>query len=249
MVLFLLFCLFSLLSLRDIDYLCQSKHSTMNIVKFVFNPIQENTYLLWDQTMECIIIDAGNSSAGEDSRLADFIANNGLKPVMAVNTHGHFDHLMGVNFLKQTYGIKFALSSKDEYLRASAQQSCAMFGIAAVVDVPQIDIDLDTIDTISFGETELKVIKTPGHTPGGVCLYHEQSSQLFSGDTLFRESIGRTDLPGGEYGTIIRSILNNIIPLGDEVTVYPGHSDKTTIGHESLYNPFVVEAINGEINY
>lgn len=249
MVLFLLFCLFSLLSLRDIDYLCQSKHSTMNIVKFVFNPIQENTYLLWDQTMECIIIDAGNSSAGEDSRLADFIANNGLKPVMAVNTHGHFDHLMGVNFLKQTYGVKFALSSKDEYLRASAQQSCAMFGIAAVVDVPQIDIDLDTIDTISFGETELKVIKTPGHTPGGVCLYHEQSSQLFSGDTLFRESIGRTDLPGGEYGTIIRSILNNIIPLGDEVTVYPGHSDKTTIGHESLYNPFVVEAINGEINY
>ena len=249
MVLFLLFCLFSLLSLRDIDYLCQSKHSTMNIVKFVFNPIQENTYLLWDQTMECIIIDAGNSSAGEDSRLADFIANNGLKPVMAVNTHGHFDHLMGVNFLKQTYGVKFALSSKDEYLRASAQQSCAMFGIAAVVDVPQIDIDLDTIDTISFGETELKVIKTPGHTPGGVCLYHEQSSQLFSGDTLFRESIGRTDLPGGEYGTIIRSILSNIIPLGDEVTVYPGHSDKTTIGHESLYNPFVVEAINGEINY
>lgn len=249
MVLFLLFCLFSLLSLRDIDYLCQSKHSTMNIVKFVFNPIQENTYLLWDQTMECIIIDAGNSSAGEDSRLADFIANNGLKPVMAVNTHGHFDHLMGVNFLKQTYGVKFALSSKDEYLRASAQQSCAMFGIAAVVDVPQIDIDLDTIETISFGETELKVIKTPGHTPGGVCLYHEQSSQLFSGDTLFRESIGRTDLPGGEYGTIIRSILNNIIPLGDEVTVYPGHSDKTTIGHESLYNPFVVEAINGEINY
>lgn len=249
MVLFLLFCLFSLLSLRDIDYLCQSKHSTMNIVKFVFNPIQENTYLLWDQTMECIIIDAGNASAGEDSRLADFIANNGLKPVMAVNTHGHFDHLMGVNFLKQTYGVKFALSSKDEYLRASAQQSCAMFGIAAVVDVPQIDIDLDTIDTISFGETELKVIKTPGHTPGGVCLYHEQSSQLFSGDTLFRESIGRTDLPGGEYGTIIRSILNNIIPLGDEVTVYPGHSDKTTVGHESLYNPFVVEAINGEINY
>ena len=221
----------------------------MNIVKFVFNPIQENTYLLWDQTMECIIIDAGNSSAGEDSRLADFIANNGLKPVMAVNTHGHFDHLMGVNFLKQTYGVKFALSSKDEYLRVSAQQSCAMFGIAAVVDVPQIDIDLDTIETISFGETELKVIKTPGHTPGGVCLYHEQSSQLFSGDTLFRESIGRTDLPGGEYGTIIRSILNNIIPLGDEVTVYPGHSDKTTIGHESLYNPFVVEAINGEINY
>ena len=221
----------------------------MNVVKFVFNPIQENTYVVWDETKECIIIDAGNMSAREDRVLADFIEEQGLKPVLAVNTHCHFDHILGVEFLKMTYGVKFALSSKDEYLRASAQQSCAMFGIAAVVDVPQIDIDLDTIDTISFGETELKVIKTPGHTPGGVCLYHEQSSQLFSGDTLFRESIGRTDLPGGEYGTIIRSILNNIIPLGDEVTVYPGHSDKTTIGHESLYNPFVAEAINGEINY
>ena len=180
----------------------------MNIVKFVFNPIQENTYLLWDETLECIIIDAGNASAAEDSRLADFIAQYGLKPVMAVNTHGHFDHIMGVNYLKQTYGVQFALSSKDEYLRATAQQSCAMFGIAAVVDAPQIDLDLDAVDSITFGNTTLKVIKTPGHTPGGVCLLHEATNQLFTGDTLFRESIGRTDLPGGEYGTIIRSILS-----------------------------------------
>lgn len=221
----------------------------MNIVKFVFNPIQENTYLLWDESLECIIIDAGNCSAGEDSRLTEFITEYGLKPVMAVNTHGHFDHIMGVNYLKQAFGVKFALSSKDEYLRATAQQSCAMFGIAAVVDVPEIDIDLDSVESIKFGNTELKVIKTPGHTPGGVVLYEPQSKQLFTGDTLFRESIGRTDLPGGEYGTIIRSILTNIITLGDEVTVYPGHGEKTTIGHESLYNPFVVEAINGEINY
>lgn len=221
----------------------------MNIAKFVFNPIQENTYILWDESLECVIVDAGNCSAGEDSRLADFIAQNGLKPVMAVNTHGHFDHLMGVNFIKQSYGAQFALSSKDEYLRKSAQQSCAMFGIAAVVDVPQIDIDLDAVESICFGNTVLKVIKTPGHTPGGVVLLHEQSKQLFTGDTLFRESIGRTDLPGGEYGTIIRSILGNIIPLGDEVTIYPGHGEKSTIGHESLYNPFVVEAMNGEVNY
>ena len=221
----------------------------MNIAKFVFNPIQENTYILWDESLECVIVDAGTCSAGEDSRLADFIAQNGLKPVMAVNTHGHFDHLMGVNFIKQSYGAQFALSSKDEYLRKSAQQSCAMFGIAAVVDVPQIDIDLDAVESISFGNTVWKVIKTPGHTPGGVVLLHEKSKQLFTGDTLFRESIGRTDLPGGEYGTIIRSILGNIIPLGDEVTIYPGHGEKSTIGHESLYNPFVVEAMNGEVNY
>lgn len=221
----------------------------MNIVKFIFNPIQENTYLLWDESLECIIIDAGNASAAEDSRLTEFIAEHNLKPVMAVNTHGHFDHIMGINYLKQNFGVQFALSSKDEYLRASAQQSCAMFGIAATVEVPQIDIDLDAVDSIKFGNTELKVIKTPGHTPGGIVLFEPQSNHLFTGDTLFRESIGRTDLPGGEYGTIIRSILNNIIPLGDEIVVYPGHGEKTTIGHESLYNPFVVEAINGEVNY
>ena len=222
----------------------------MNIVKLVFNPIQENTYIVWDEkSLECIIIDAGNCSAGEDRRLTEFINEYNLKPVMAVNTHGHFDHLMGVNYLKQTFGVKFALSSKDEYLRSTAQQSCAMFGIAAVVEAPQIDIDLDTTNCITFGECELQVIKTPGHTPGGVVLFEPKSKQLFTGDTIFRESIGRTDLPGGEYGTIIRSILGNIIPLGDEVTLYPGHGDKSTIGHESLYNPFVVEAMNGEINY
>ena len=221
----------------------------MNVAKFVFNPLMENTYLVWDDTKECIIIDAGNSSPFENEQLSKYITEQELKPVMAVNTHGHFDHIMGVNYLKQRYGVKFTLSSKDEYLRATAQQSCAMFGIAAVVDVPSIDIDLDAVESISFGNTTLKVIKTPGHTPGGVCLLHEQEGQLFTGDTLFRESIGRSDLPGGDYNALMRSILNNIIPLGDTIVVHPGHSDKTTIGHESLYNPFVTEALNEEINF
>lgn len=221
----------------------------MNIVKFVFNPIQENTYLLWDESRECIIIDAGNASAAENSRLTDFISEYDLKPVFVVNTHGHFDHLLGVNYLKQRYGVKFALSSKDEYLRSMAKASCAMFGLDIDIEVPQIDIDLDTVGCISFGNTELKIIKTPGHTPGGVSLYEPISGYIFTGDTLFRESIGRTDLPGGDYSSLINSILKNLIPLGDNTIIYPGHSDKSTIGHESLYNPFVVEALNGEINY
>lgn len=220
----------------------------MNIAKLVFNPIMENTYIVWDDTKECIIIDAGNFSAREDAQLTDFISERGLKPVMAVNTHGHFDHAMGVGYLKETYGVKFACSSKDQFLVDSAQQSGAMFGVKCA-PVPAIDIDLDKMDEIAFGATKLRVIKTPGHTPGHVSLYDEEQKVLFTGDTLFRESIGRTDLPGGDYSWIMTSILEQLVPLGDDVEFYPGHGDKSTIGHETLYNPFVTEVLNNEINY
>lgn len=220
----------------------------MNIAKLVFNPIMENTYIVWDDTKECIIIDAGNFSAREDAQLTDFVSERGLKPVMAVNTHGHFDHAMGVGYLKETYGVKFACSSKDQFLVDSAQQSGAMFGVKCA-PVPAIDIDLDKMEEIAFGATKLRVIKTPGHTPGHVSLYNEEQKVLFTGDTLFRESIGRTDLPGGDYSWIMTSILEQLVPLGDDVEFYPGHGDKSTIGHETLYNPFVTEVLNNEINY
>lgn len=220
----------------------------MNIAKLVFNPIMENTYIVWDDTKECIIIDAGNFSARENAQLTDFISERGLKPVMAVNTHGHFDHAMGVGYLKETYGVKFACSSKDQFLVDSAQQSGAMFGVKCA-PVPAIDIDLDKMEEIAFGATKLRVIKTPGHTPGHVSLYNEEQKVLFTGDTLFRESIGRTDLPGGDYSWIMTSILEQLVPLGDDVEFYPGHGDKSTIGHETLYNPFVTEVLNNEINY
>ena len=221
----------------------------MNVVKFVFNPIQENTYIVWDETKECIIIDAGNMSAREDKVVADFIEEQGLKPVLAVNTHCHFDHILGVEFLKMTYGVPFAASSADLDLLKSGRASGVMFGMELGALPETIDIDLATTEEIHFGNTTLRVIPTPGHTPGCVSLYHEESKSLFTGDTLFRESIGRTDLPGGDYPTIMQSILKKILPLGDEVVVYPGHGDKSNIGHESMYNPFVVEALNGEINF
>ena len=221
----------------------------MNVVKFVFNPIQENTYIVWDETKECIIIDAGNMSAREDRVLAEFIEEQGLTPVLAVNTHCHFDHILGVEFVRSTYGAKFAASSVDNAIMLGAKEHCAMFGLE-VGELPQtIDIDLASTEEIHFGNTTLRVTPTPGHTPGCVSLYHEESKSLFTGDTLFRESIGRTDLPGGDYPTIMQSILKKILPLGDEVVVYPGHGDKSNIGHESLYNPFVVEALNGEVNF
>ena len=221
----------------------------MQIKSFVFNPIQENTYIVWDESKECIIIDAGNMSAREDRVLADFIEEQGLKPVLAVNTHCHFDHILGVEFLKMTYGVPFASSSADLDLLKNGRASGAMFGMELGALPESIDIDLATTEEIKFGNTTLRVIATPGHTKGCVSLLHEESKSLFTGDTLFRESIGRTDLPGGDYNALMTSILGSIIPLGDEVVIYPGHGEKSTIGHESLYNPFVVEALNGEVDY
>ncbi|WP_148468398.1 MBL fold metallo-hydrolase [Alistipes sp.] len=220
----------------------------MKIACLTFNPIQENTYVVWDDTLECVVIDAGNSDARENAALDRFIADHGLRPVAAVNTHGHFDHTLGVQHLRERYGIPFALSGKDRFLVDNARTSGSVFGVK-IGAMPPTDLDLDTMEEVRFGHTALRVIPTPGHTPGHVALYEPQSKALFTGDTLFRESIGRTDLPGGDYSWIMRSILEQLIPLGDEVRVYPGHGPETTIGHETMYNPFVVEVLNDEVNY
>ncbi len=220
----------------------------MNIATLVFNPIQENTYVVWDDTGECAVVDAGNSNPKEDAALRNFLDGHGLKPVLAVNTHGHFDHTMGVEFLRREFGIPFALSRKDQFLLDTAQVSGSLFGVKTA-RMPAIDVDLDEHEEVRFGNTVLKVIPTPGHTPGHVALYEPKSKNLFTGDTLFRESIGRTDLPGGDYSWIMRSILEQLLPLGDEVVIWPGHGEKSTLGHESLYNPFIVEVLNEEVKY
>ena len=220
----------------------------MKIACLPFNPIQENTYVVWDDTKECVVIDAGNCSPREDAALDDFISRQGLKPVLAANTHGHFDHTLGVGHLKQRYGIPFALSKKDRFLLDNAAVSGSLFGVKTG-PMPAIDRDLDAETEIRFGNSVLRILRTPGHTPGHVAFYEPESKALFTGDTLFRESIGRTDLPGGDYSWIMRSILDVIVPLGEEVHVYPGHGPESTIGHELLYNPFIVEVLNGEVNY
>jgi glyoxylase-like metal-dependent hydrolase (beta-lactamase superfamily II) len=221
----------------------------MKIARLIFNPIQENTYIIWDDTLEAAVIDAGNMNERENEVLAKFIADNGLKPKYALNTHGHFDHLLGVDFLREKYGAQLAMSSKDEFLLKGASVSAELFGVKADALPEAIDVDLEGKESIKFGNTELKIIPTPGHTPGHVAFFEPASKVLFTGDTLFRESIGRTDLPGGDYSWIMRSIIENILPLGDDVKIYPGHGETSDIGHESMYNPFVVEVINNEVNY
>lgn len=212
-----------------------------------FNPICENTYVVWDETSECIIIDAGNSSARENNALSNIISSKGLKPVMTLNTHGHFDHTLGIAYVKQTYGIPFALHANDRFLIETAEVNASVFGVA-VGKIPLPDIDLKPLTEVHFGNTTLQLIGTPGHTPGHVCIYSPTDKVLFTGDTLFRESIGRTDLPGGDYTWIMRSIIDKLLPLGDEVRIFPGHGESSTIGHESIYNPFVTEVLNNEVN-
>ncbi len=221
----------------------------INVAVFQFNPICENTIAVWDSTSECVIIDAGGSCRAENEALASFIKERGLKVVAAINTHGHFDHLLGVDFLQKNYGVPLAMHSDDAFLLDNAQTSASVFGVQAGTMPSRIDMDLQGRDSFGFGETELRIISTPGHTPGHVCFFEPQSRTLFTGDTLFRESIGRTDLPGGDYSWIMKSILDKIIPLGDDVRFYPGHGPESTIGHETLYNPFITEVLNREVNF
>lgn len=201
-----------------------------------------------DEGGECVIIDAGNMSVQEDNSLVRYIEQNGLKPVMAVNTHGHVDHLLGVPFVQERLGVPFALRSEDNFLVESCQTHGAMYGFS-VRGVPVPDVDLAKEAEIKIGGTTLQLIHTPGHSPGHVCLYEPQGKILFTGDLLFKESIGRTDLPGGDYSWIMKSILDKVIPLGGDVAFYPGHGPKSTIGHEVLYNPFITEVLNSEVSY
>ena len=170
-----------------------------------FNPIQENTYVVWDDTKQCVVIDAGNSSPREDAALDNFIAGHGLEPVMAINTHGHFDHTLGVGHLKERYGIPFALSGKDRFLLDNASASGSVFGVK-VGAMPPAEIDLDGTPEIRFGRTTLRVIPTPGHTPGHVAFYEPQAKALFTGDTLFTSrSAARTCRAATTRGSCVRS--------------------------------------------
>ena len=220
----------------------------MNIAVHVFNPFQENTYVVADETGQCVVIDAGNYSEAENKKLQEYLKSRNLNPVLALNTHGHVDHILGVQFLKDAFGIKFALHGDDKFLVDSAPEQGRMFGFE-VENIPSVDIDIKDLKEIKFGNTTFQIIHTPGHSPGHVCFYHPENKILFSGDTLFRESIGRTDLPGGDYSWIMKSILQKLIPLGGDVKIYPGHGPHSSIGYELLYNPFITEVINNEVSY
>ncbi|MDR2362189.1 MAG: MBL fold metallo-hydrolase [Prevotellaceae bacterium] len=210
----------------------------INVKTFYFNELRVCTYILWDETSECIIVDPGCESTSEQQRLQRFITGNALTPVLVVNTHAHFDHVLGNLFATKTYAIPSAVHEADTALLAKTTQQSALFGFQ-VAQPPVATVFLTENEPVRFGHAKLQVLHTPGHTPGGICLYAASDGFILSGDTLFAGSIGRTDLPGGHYDTLLQSIRTKLMPLPDTIKVLPGHGPTTTIGEERRNNPFI----------
>lgn len=210
----------------------------MIIKSIVFNDFQENTYILHDETKECIIIDCGCNSDQENNELDSYISNNLLKPVKLLNTHGHIDHILGNSFAKEKYKIQLYMHEADIIFVEEAFDYGGFFDLD-MVEPPLPDSFLNDNDNISFGNSQLKIFHVPGHSPGSVAFYSNEEKFVIVGDVLFKGSIGRTDLPGGNYNTLITGIRTKLFTLDDNVVVYPGHGEKTNIGYEKRNNPFL----------
>ena len=209
----------------------------MQIATFTFNPFQENTYIIFDKTKECIIIDPGCYTDNERFILKDFIRKNDLKPVRLINTHCHLDHICGNNFVVKEYKLKLEACKMEIPIIEHAPKAAEMYGFP-MEKSPNIEIFLDENDTIKFGVSNLKILFTPGHSPGSLCFYSEKHEFVIAGDVLFRMGIGRTDLPLGNYEDLINSIKEKLFTLPKETIVHCGHGDTTSIGYEIANNPF-----------
>lgn len=205
---------------------------------FVNNPWQENTIVLYDATGEAVIVDCGCFSEDEENRLRDFLSGKNLKPVVLLNTHLHPDHILGNNFMKNTYGLLAKAAREDDFLIDHAVEYAAMLGITGITPPPAVGEYLKDGDVVRFGNSELQVIAVEGHSPGGLCFYSVADKLLVSGDVLFAGSIGRSDLPGGNGQALIEGIRSKILTLPDEVVVIPGHGPMTSIREERMHNPF-----------
>jgi hydroxyacylglutathione hydrolase len=211
----------------------------MIIIKyFTFNFFAENTYVLHDDvSKEAIIIDPGCYEKSEFDTLYKYIETHQLIPSKILNTHAHIDHVLGVEAIKNKYKIPFYLHPNDAPLLKSVKTYAQNYGVAQFSE-PEIDHDLQEGDQISLGNSSLKVIFVPGHAPGHVAFVNEDQHFVIGGDVLFRMSIGRTDLPGGDHETLLQSIREKLFVLPDDYTVYAGHMHPTTIGFEKAHNPF-----------
>lgn len=216
------------------------------LARFTFNHFGTNCYILSDEQGAAVIIDPCFTSEAEASKLTDFIATNHLEPKMVALTHPHPDHIGGVAFVKRLYNIPLAMHSADGELLAIAPAYGAQMGFN--IEPLVAEIDLAEERTLEIGTLRIEVLHTPGHSKGGVCFYEPEGGILLSGDTLFAGSIGRSDLPGGDYDELMRSIMDKLLTLGGGVKVYPGHGGDTTIGQEMGTNPFIGEVLDGGFN-
>lgn len=212
----------------------------LNIQSFTFNPYQENTYVVSDQTGSCVIIDPGCYTQTEEQALQQYISSENLKVEKLLNTHGHIDHMLGNYFVKQTYDVPFVTHEKVIGELEATKSYGALMGLTPTPS-PMPDQLVDHGDTVEFGETVFEVFFTPGHSPGHISFFHRESKNLFSGDVLFMGSIGRTDLPGGSFPVLMKSIYDHLLMLDDEVKVHCGHGPETTIGRERYTNGYILK--------
>lgn len=211
----------------------------LNLKSFAFGSFQENTYLLWDETDEAVIIDPGNTTSSEHQQLKNFISDKNLKLTRLLLTHGHVDHIAGNKFINDAYGLLPEVNSNDLPLIENQGAIASMYGIPCEISPLPVNF-LNEGEQIKFGNTIFEMLFTPGHSPGSITFYNKENNFIICGDVLFYGSIGRTDLPGGDYDTLINAIKTKLFPLGDEVKVYNGHGPATTIGEERMNNPFLV---------
>lgn len=210
----------------------------LNVQPFTFNPVQENTYVLYNEESLCCIIDPGCYFASEEAELRNFIVQHGLIPKYLLNTHCHLDHIFGNRFVQKTFNLVLHLHQLEKQVLDFGPASGQMW------QLPFDNYDgelkyLEEGDKIKLGNDELDILFTPGHSPGHVCFYNKAGKFLIGGDVLFNGSVGRTDLPGGDFETLEQSIITKLYTLPDDVIVYPGHGESTTIGDERKTNPFV----------
>ena len=205
---------------------------------FTFNALQENTYLLFDETKECAIIDPGCYDREEQTELADFITSKNLKPVLLLNTHCHVDHVLGNAFVAEKYKLTVYTSKIEEAQLRSVKLYAPMYGFTNYHEVETVKY-IEAGEKIRFGTSELETLSVPGHSPGHLAFWSKTQGFCITGDVLFRGSIGRYDLPGGDYKTLERSIKEVMYALPNETIVYAGHGPKTDIGFEKKYNQFV----------
>ena len=211
----------------------------MKIEKLTFNNFMENTFIVYDQTKECIIIDPGCYSEEEKDKLLSFINSNKLKPTLLINTHCHIDHIFGNNFVNKIWDIELAINKLDLEILNSAHLVAQSYGFNNYEPSPLPSKYIKEGDFITFGQSKLKIIFTPGHAPGHISLYSQKDNFIISGDVLFMNSIGRTDLPGGDYEILIKTIKTKLLTLPEKTKVYCGHGPDTTIDNEKKNNPFL----------
>ena len=211
----------------------------MNIKIFTFNQFFENTFIISDSTNECIIIDPGCYDKNEKEILQDYIVANNLIPTRLINTHCHIDHILGNNFVSKTWDLELEIHHKDIDLLKNSKNIADLYGFVNYENSPITNKFLVEGDIIEFGKSNLEVLFTPGHAPGHISLYSKNENFIISGDVLFNNSIGRTDLPGGNYNTLIDTINTKFLCLDDSTVVYCGHGPSTTVGKERINNPFL----------